>query len=579
MATAHDALWIKDALVFLGAAGVVVPLLRVARVPNVVAFVIAGLALGPSGLGALSDQFEIVNYFTITEPEATAPFSELGVLFLLFLLGLELSFEKLWALKRVVFGAGALQSGLSTLAIATTLILLGFAPLTAVTIGLAFALSSTAIVMQLMIDQHRAATPVGRSALGVLLFQDILVAPILIFVGFASANSDAPLGGVIAEALVNGLLAIAIIVLIGRFVLGRVFRLAAHAGGRDLLMALTLLTVVGAAAITASAGLSLALGAFLAGLLLGETEYKHQTEVDLEPFKGLLLGLFFMSVGMSIDIRALVADLPVILGGLAALLFVKLVIAWLACRVFVGPQRVSIETAFVLAPAGEFAFVIVAAALAGGLVDAQTAGRIAAIAALSMVTIPFMDRLGRLITGKLSDPPDAVRAPEDYKDLEGHVIIAGFGRVGHAIGRMLRAEKADVVALDRDAMRVFHERENGWDVYFGDAARPEILERAGAHGAALFIVTVDDPAAAEKMVRAVRSVRPDAPILARARDAEHARELAEAGASFVIPDAIEAGLQLAGRALREFGYATETVRDLIAAERDQEYRLADAPAE
>lgn len=579
MATAHDALWIKDALVFLGAAGVVVPLLRVARVPNVVAFVIAGLALGPSGLGALSDQFEIVNYFTITEPEATAPFSELGVLFLLFLLGLELSFEKLWALKRVVFGAGALQSGLSTLAIATTLILLGFAPLTAVTIGLAFALSSTAIVMQLMIDQHRAATPVGRSALGVLLFQDILVAPILIFVGFASANSDAPLGGVIAEALVNGLLAIAIIVLIGRFVLGRVFRLAAHAGGRDLLMALTLLTVVGAAAITASAGLSLALGAFLAGLLLGETEYKHQTEVDLEPFKGLLLGLFFMSVGMSIDIRALVADLPVILGGLAALLFVKLVIAWLACRVFVGPQRVSIETAFVLAPAGEFAFVIVAAALAGGLVDAQTAGRIAAIAALSMVTIPFMDRLGRLITGKLSDPPDAVRAPEDYKDLEGHVIIAGFGRVGHAIGRMLRAEKADVVALDRNAMRVFHERENGWDVYFGDAARPEILERAGAHGAALFIVTVDDPAAAEKMVRAVRSVRPDAPILARARDAEHARELAEAGASFVIPDAIEAGLQLAGRALREFGYATETVRDLIAAERDQEYRLADAPAE
>ena len=285
-------LLIKDALVFLLAAGLVVPLLRALKLPAVVGFILAGLALGPSGFSAFSDRVPILEYVTISDHAAAAPFAELGVLFLLFLLGLELSFQKLWALKRTVFGAGTMQAVLSALVIGYGLTLIGLPPTEAVIIGLALALSSTAIVMQILVEQKRAARPVGRSALGVLLFQDILVAPILIFVGFTASRGESDLATVLLQASFNGFLALAIIFVIGRFLLRHLFRLAINAGGRDFLMAITLLTVVGASVITYNAGLSLALGAFLAGLLLGETEFKHQTEIDLEPFKGLLLGLF-----------------------------------------------------------------------------------------------------------------------------------------------------------------------------------------------------------------------------------------------------------------------------------------------
>ncbi len=567
---------IKDAIVFLFASGVVVPLVRLARLPAVAGFVLAGIALGPHGLGALAETIPWLRYVSITEPEAAAPFAELGVLFLLFLLGLELSFQKLWALRRLVFGAGALQSGTSALAIGLAAYALGQSAPAAVAIGLAFALSSTAIVMQLLMDQRQATSKTGRTALGVLLFQDILVAPILIFVGFASRGGDGDLVGAMTRALAEGAVAIVVILLIGRFALSRVFRLAAHVGGRDGLMALTMLTVVGGAVITASAGLSLALGAFLAGMLLGETEFKHQTEIDLEPFKGLLLGLFFMTVGMGLELAVIFAQAGTVLMLLLALISVKLALAIAACRPFAG-TRASVEAGFLLAPSGEFAFVILGAALAGGLLDPATGSVLAAVAGLSMLAIPALGKLGQVVAARFEPGPAGDMDMADYRDLEGHVIIAGFGRVGHAIARILESEEADIVALDRDALRVSREREKGWKVYFGDAARPELLERAGAQGAALFIVTVDDPASADAMVRAVRSLRPGAPILARARDAEHASELYAAGASLVVPDAIEAGLQLASRALVEFGYQGDTVRDRIASARATAYARATGP--
>jgi CPA2 family monovalent cation:H+ antiporter-2 len=310
--------------------------------------------------------------------------------------------------------------------------------------------------MQLLIEQKQAAQPVGRAALAVLLFQDILVAPILIFVGFVNIEAGANLTAVLLEALLNGLIAIIVIMIIGRFGLRRMFRLAAAAGGRDFLMALTLLTVVGAAAITATAGLSLALGAFLAGLLLGETEFKHQTEVDLEPFKGILLGLFFMTVGMGLDLPSILSQPWTILAGLGVLLALKLVIGFGALRLFAGPTPMSIEAAFLLAPAGEFAFVVIAAATAAGALAPEPAGMMAAIAGLSM-------------------------------------------------------------------FKAFHK------------------------------------------------LRPEVPIIARARDHEHAQRLIDAGAKEVIPDAVESGLQMAGRTLLEFGYNDETIRDRLAAERDEEY--------
>lgn len=566
----HEIL-IKDAVVFLFAAGVVVPVFRYLKLPAVVGFMLSGIALGPYALGQLAHQYHFLEYFSISEPEAAAPFAELGVLFLLFLLGLEFSFEKLWGLRRAVFGAGGLQAGVSALAIGLIAWQVGLPAEAAIICGLALALSSTAIVMQLLIEQKQAAQPVGRAALAVLLFQDILVAPILIFVGFVNIEAGTNLTAVLLEALVNGVIAIVAIMIIGRFGLRRMFSLAAAAGGRDFLMALTLLTVVGAAAITATAGLSLALGAFLAGLLLGETEFKHQTEVDLEPFKGILLGLFFMTVGMGLDLPSILSQPWLILAGLGALLLLKLFIGFGALRLFAGKTPMSIEAAFLLAPAGEFAFVVIAAATAVGALAPEPGGMMAAIAGLSMLLIPISGKVGTFIADRLRAQEPAHTLEEDFSDLEGHVIIAGFGRVGHAVARILAAEEADVVALERSAVNVSRARNAGWRAYLGDAARPEILHSAGADGARLFVVTVDDVSAAEGMVRAFHKLRPEVPIIARARDHEHAQRLIDAGAKEVIPDAVESGLQMAGRTLHEFGYNDETIRDRLAAERDEEY--------
>lgn len=572
MAHPQDVTMVKDTLVVLFAAGVAVPLFRLFRLPAVLGFVLAGFLLGPEGFGALADEWPVLGFLTISEPDAVRPFAELGVLFLLFLLGLELSAAKLWALRRLVFGAGMLQAVLSAIVMALlALAMFDVSPAAAATIGLALALSSTAIVMQLLIEEHRAARPVGRVSLAILLLQDLLVAPILIFVGFAGGGSGQALVPAIADALWKGIAAVAIIVLIGRYVLRGAFRLAARSGGRDFLMALTLLLMVGAAVLTASAGLSLALGAFLAGLLLGETEFRHQTEVDLEPFKGILLGLFFMSVGMSLDLQVIARHWPVILGAVTGILLVKTLLAGLAVRAFTGQWPLAAEAAFLLAPAGEFAFVVIAAAQAGGLFGSQAAATLTAIAGLSMLLTPALSRAGQALAGRLTPPGEhAATEPSDYSLETGDVIIAGFGRVGQAIAHILHTENTALVALDRNPQRIANMRREGWKVYFGDAARPEILERAGARGAAMFVVTVDDTESAEAMVRAIRAMRAEAPILARARDAGHARRLRSAGASFVVPEAIEAGLQLASHALQQFGYAGETVRDRLATAREAE---------
>lgn len=567
---------VKDAIVFFFAAGLIIPALRYARVPSVLGFILAGIALGPFGLGALTHDWPILSYFTMSDASAAAPFAELGVLFLLFLLGLELSFEKLWAMRQLVFGAGAAQASFSAVFIGVGAYFLGFTAPAATLVGLALALSSTAIVMQLLIDDHRATTPTGRTGLSVLLFQDILVAPILILAGFLSKDATPTLSGAILQAIFNGIAALVVILFIGHFLLRPLFRLAASTGGRDFLIATTLLTIVGAAVITASAGLSLALGAFLAGLMLGETEFKHQTEVDLAPFKSLLLGLFFMTVGMALDIPAIWAQWPMVLMGLVGLLAIKLIVAIIACRIFTKKLSTSIEAAFLLAPAGEFAFVVLAAGAEGSLISSEDSTLIAAIAGLSMLITPALSKLGQILAKNLEteESDEYAEGVGEYSELEGHVIIAGFGRVGQTVARILESEKAEFVALESKAKRVNKMRQEGWKVYLGDASRKEILEKAGIQGAAMAVLTLDDAGAVESMVRAMRSMRPAMPIIVRAKDAIHARELYDAGANFVVPETIEAGLQMASRTLREFGYDGETSRGIIAHEREMEYKLA-----
>ncbi|PWK72578.1 cation:proton antiporter [Aminobacter sp. AP02] len=566
--------WLNDALVFLFAAGVLAPVLRLLRVPSVLAFLLAGVVLGPFGIGALAEHWPLLGHLTFSDPKVAEPFAEFGVLFLLFLLGTELSFEKLKSLCGLVFGAGGLQALVSVLAITLAVMLMGVEHHVALAIGLALALSSTAVVMQTLVEERRATGPVGRAALAVLLFQDMLVAPILILIGFLAQGPEANLFPALLEALIQGGIAVAFLLLFGRFVLKDAFRLAARAGGRDFLMGLTLLVIIGGAVLTASAGLSMALGAFLAGLLLGETEFKHQAEVDLEPFKGLLLGLFFMTVGLNLDLTTIWGSWPIVLGGLVLLLAAKAAIAAFALRAFGLKPALAIETAFLLAPASEFAFVVVTTATAVALFDSATPTLIAGIAGLSMLTTPLMARIGRALAARFEEKTSNDAVAESYPDLGGHVVIAGFGRVGRTIARILDAEEADIVALERNAEVVARERKAGRKIYLGDGSRPEILTHAGLAGASMLIVTVDDPKDAAAMVKAARQLRGDIPVLARARDAEHARELYAAGAEFVIPDAIEAGLQLAGRALSEFGYSSEVLEDRIASERSVEYQRA-----
>ncbi|WP_439635175.1 cation:proton antiporter domain-containing protein [Oceanicaulis sp.] len=564
-------IWLKDAVVFLIAAGVVVPLFRLFKLSSVLGFLIAGLALGPFALGGLAERIPALEWVTISEPDAAKPFAELGVLFLLFLLGLELSFQRLWQLRRAVFGAGGLQAFGSAAVLGVACFLIGQTAPTALVIGLALALSSTAIVMQIMAEERRTAAPVGRASLSVLLMQDILVAPILILVGFLTRDSGADIGAALLSALFQGVLALAWILLLGRLVLRPVFRLVAKAGGRDLLMALTLAVVVGASMLTAGAGLSLALGAFLAGLMLGETEFKHQAEIDLEPFKGLLLGVFFMTVGMGLDLGAVWANVGLVLAGLVGMLIVKGLLVYLACRLFAGDHRLSLEAAFLLAPAGEFAFVILATANAGDVIPAETATLVAAIAGLSMLLTPALAAIGRKLATRSDEGAGQAELPSDLVELEGHVIIAGFGRVGRTMARVLETENVSMIALDMNAEKVAKGREEGWPVYYGDAGRAEFLERAGAARADMFVVTVDDAGKASDMVRAARNLRPDALIIARGRDRRHAVELAAAGASHVTLETAEAALQLAGRALEDLGLSADIVRDRLAAEREDVY--------
>ncbi len=428
--------------------------------------------------------------------------------------------------------------------------------------------------MQLLVSQKQVARPIGRSVLGVLLLQDILVAPILIFVGFASDDGQTGLGYILLEALTDGLAALAIIYLIGRFLLRPAFKLAVAAGGRDLLLAIVLLTIVGAALITSSAGLSIALGAFLAGLLVGETEFKHQIEVDLEPFKGLLLGLFFMTVGFGLDIHLILSDWYLVLGGVLALWALKACIAWGALRIFACGPVLASEAAGLLAPAGEFAFVVIAAASLGGVIGETQSSFITAIVGLSMLLIPASWQIGRWLAARFEGSTPTLEVPADYAEQDGHVLIAGFGRVGRTIARILETENADILALEAHMSKVTPAQKLGHRVYLGDASRTEILSQVGIQGAAMVVVTVDDPDAAERIVSACRHLRPDITLLARARDVDHAKRLYAAGATHVVPDAIEAGLQMAVRALEDVGYETDAARDLIAAVRDTAYRKA-----
>lgn len=555
--------YLREAIVFLVAAGVVVPLLHRLRISPVLGYLIVGGLVGPFGLGLWASAHPPLATIVITDLDGVQALAELGVLFLLFTIGLELSLDRLWAMRRLVFGLGSLQVLVTGGIIGAIAWQFGNSVPASIVLGACLALSSTAIVMQILLQSRRLATPLGRTSFSILLMQDLAVVPILFVVGVLGAKVEGHVGIELALALGKAVLTIGAIYLVGRLVLRPVLRLVAQARSPEMFMAAVLLAVVGIATITGLAGLSMPLGAFLAGLLLAETEFRHEIEVDIEPFKGLMLGLFFMSVGMGIDWRV-VADEPVWIAiAVVGLFALKSTITAALCVAFGVPRPVALETGLLLGQGGEFAFIVVGLAMSLALLPADVGQYMLIVTGLTMLVTPLVAAAAARLAANLARRETTVAHAGDLAEvatIDGHVVIAGFGRVGRLVATTLRAEAIPFLALDNDPLTVARERAADHPVFFGDASRLEMLVRAHVERAGAVVVTLDDPASAERIVGAVHAAWPAIPIYARARDAAHAARLTAAGASVAVPLATEASLQLAGRVLVGLGVGEEATR-------------------
>jgi CPA2 family monovalent cation:H+ antiporter-2 len=571
----------KDLLLFLATAGIVAPLLQRIRISPILGFLAAGVALGPYGLGSLVGRWPWLSNLTVSEPEQMAQLAEFGVAFLLFTIGLELSWERLRLMRRLVFGLGATQVVLCGLAIGVGAWALGLSPIAAAVVGAALALSSTAVTLPVLAEQKRLHTPAGRSAFSVLLFQDLAVAPILVVIAvLGSREALTPTSALVALApAVAGLV---VLVLIGRLLLRPMMRSVARARSDELFLAATLLVVIGAGLLAAVSGLSMALGAFVAGLLLAETEYRHDVEMRVEPFKGLLLGLFFVSVGIGLDLSVLAERPLVILAMAAGFVAVKAGLVYVAARIFRLPSMRGIETALALAAGGEFAFVILNEALGAGLVPAATGESVLIAATLSMFLIPVMvwagARVGARSEGRDGHAAGAAMVPQDGDGETPRVLIVGFGRVGQLVAEMLTRHDIPWVAVDRSPNVVRRGRHDDKLTFYGDASQPELLKRCGLGAATALVVTMDSPEAVEAVVASARELRTDMPIVARARDARHAGKLYTLGATNAVPETVEASLQLSEAVLVDVGVPMGFVIASVQEKRDEFRKMLNKPS-
>ena len=568
---AHEHIpYLREVVTFLIAAGVVVPLFHRLRVSPVLGFLGAGAVLGPYGLGLFAQDIGVLRYAVIDDIGGVKSLAALGIIFLLFMIGLELSVERLWALRRLVFGLGTLQVVITAAVIGAIAWGFGNSPQASIIFGSCLALSSTAIVMQLLTERRQVATTLGRTSFAVLLLQDLAVVPILFLLGVLGARLDGDVGLALLQSVGKGLAVIVLILAIGRLALRPLFRLVTAARSPELFVAATLLTIIGTAAVTGAAGLSMALGAFLAGLLLAETEFRHEIEVDIEPFKGLLLGLFFMSVGMGIDFRAVAQEPLWLAASVIGLFLLKSVITTVLCLAFGVPRHTAAEAGLLLGQAGEFAFVVVGIAAMRGLVAEDAGQFMLIVAGLTMAITPLVAHPARRLAGFIERRDHAEGGGENplTEGLEGHVIIAGFGRVGQMLGRIFDAQNLPYVALDLDGPAVGAQRAAGLPVFYGDASRADILRRARVESAQALVITMDSPAAALHTVEAARRHWPWLRIFARARDAAHARTLLQVGATGVVPETVESSLQLAARVLEGVGTPDEAVNAVVNQQRE-----------
>jgi len=574
----HQALpYLRETLLFLALTGILIPLLQRARVNQVLGFLAAGALIGPFGLGLWARELPWLSVFTFPDRDGVAALAEFGVLFLMFMIGLELTAARLWALRRWVFGAGVAQVAVSTALIGGLAWLFGNPPEVAAILGFVLSLSSTAVVMQLMDEQRSLGTPLGRAGFSILMLEDLAVVPLLILIGVLASGSTEGMAVLAGLALLKAAVAIVLIYLLGRRVIRPLFQTFVRQRQPDVFMALTLLSTLGIAALTDMAGLSMALGAFLAGLLLAETEFRHEVEVTIEPFKGLLMGLFFMSVGMSIDLRE-VARSPVWLPlSVAGLFAIKTLVTAVVLRSGGFRWGQAIEGGALLGQGGEFTFIVIGYALTAKLLPVATGQFIMLVVGLSLFATPLVAKAGRSFRQYTESRMSAVQTGDTMPEPEeGRIIIAGFGRVGQLVAQLVAAQGIAYVAFETDARAVSRLHGMGLPVFFGDAARLELLHKVRAEDAAAIVLTMDHPASALHAVKAIRRAYPHIPIYARSRDEKHAVALRHAGATHVIPETLEAGLQLSALVLQAVGLPEGSAAHVVQLERER--RIAELQA-
>lgn len=564
----------REIILFLALAGVLIPLLTRLRINQILGFLAVGCLVGPYGLGQFTAQYPTAALFTFNDTSKVQLLAELGVIFLMFMIGLELSVERLLAMRRWVFGIGTLQVLLTALIVGVIAVAFGNRIESALVLGMVLAFSSTAVVMQLLVQRNELTSPTGRAVFAVLLLQDLAVVPIMLLVNLLGVQGEDSLLLAIALAAAKAALAIGSIYLLGRRAIRPLFHHLSRQGGADTFMALTLLATLGIAALTYTFGLSMALGALLAGLLLAETEYRHEVAVVIEPFKGLLMGLFFMSVGMGIDPAALLREplwLPLSVVGLFV---VKSLIAGFCLRLGGMPYAAAAEGGLLLGQGGEFALIVIGVAMSGGLLDATTGQFMLLVVSLSLFATPLVARAARTLATNIEQrwpQHDNAAQLALTKELSGHVIIAGYGRVGQHLASVLDEQQITSVVVEKSADTV-HNALHLRNVVLGDAARPELLRMLGVGRCAAVVLTMDHAEAAISAASAIRREFPSVPIVARARDEEHAAALCSAGASLVVPEALEATLQLCDFVLSTLGVPNEAITRILDAQR--QLRLA-----
>ncbi len=556
----HGPAHLEEVLVFLIAAVCIVPLFRWFKSSSVLGYLAAGVLVGPHALGLIEN------------PDSVLLLADLGVIFLLFTIGLELSIERLKLMRRYVFGLGALQVAVTAVLIGGVVLSLGQPMEVALVVGSGLALSSTAFVIQMLAERGEMIARYGRVSFSVLLFQDLAIVPLLALLPLLGAPESSLIGAV-AIAAVKAVAVVAAAVLIGRRVLRPLYRIIAAARLQELFVAVTLLVVLGAGWLMSQAGISMALGAFLAGLLLSETEYRHQVEADIRPFKGLLLGLFFMAIGMVIDLPLVGREALVLVVALLALLLTKSLLISGLCLLFRLPGDVALRVGPLLSQGGEFGFVLVGGAMLTGVVDQEVGQLLLALIALSMAATPAMDWLGgRLSRLAAPTPTHRVEAlQEEAGEIEEHVIIAGFGRVGQTVARVLAACGVPYIALDLDHARVARGRADGLPLYYGDASRVDVLEAAGIDRAKAAVITIDRAREASQAVAALHQHAPGLPIFVRSHDMSHAHELERDGAAAVVPETVEASLQIGGILLSAVGVSTDDITRVMNEFREDNY--------